>query len=128
MPVSRDNLDLGKKGEEEAVGLLQRAGYKILFKNYKTRLGEIDIIASDEDALCFVEVKTRHSGRFGEPAEAVSPMKQRQISKAALIFLKENKLLDKKARFDVMSLVCSKEGITSKLIKNAFELSPGYIY
>lgn len=124
--MSKDNLYLGRSGEETAVNLLKDNGYKVLARNYRTRIGEIDIIASDKDTLCFVEVKTRSSSRFGLPYEAVSKFKQRQISKAALLYLKENNLLGKKARFDVVSVVYSKDGPNLRLIKNSFELEERY--
>jgi len=124
--VSKENLYLGKKGEDAAAVLLKENGYKILVRNYKTRLGEIDIIAIEQDTLCFIEVKTRASLSFGSPLEAVSIPKQRQISKAALMFLKEKNLLNKKARFDVVSVVYSKDKPKLDLIKNAFELEGGY--
>jgi len=120
--VSKQRIYLGKRGEEAAVSLLKEKGYKILVRNYKTKLGELDIIAQDEDTLCFIEVKTRNSLRFGLPEEAVSVRKQRQISKAALVFLKENNLLNRKARFDVVSVVAAQDTLKSSLIKNAFEL------
>jgi putative endonuclease len=126
--VSKQDLYLGKKGEETALGLLKDNGYKILLRNYKTKLGEIDIIASDKGAICFIEVKTRQSDRFGSPSEAISASKQRQISKAALAFLKERKLLDKKARFDVVSIIYSKDSLRLDLIKNAFELDRSFTY
>lgn len=126
--MSKQGLYLGKKGEETAVGLLKDNGYKILLRNYKTKLGEIDIIASDKGTICFIEVKTRQSDRFGSPAEAISSSKQRQISKVALAFLKERKLLDKRARFDVVSILYSKDMPRLDLIKNAFELNNDFAY
>jgi len=126
--VSRENLYLGRSGEDVAADLLKGKGYKILVRNYKTKLGEIDIIARDKDTLAFIEVKTRHSDRFGLPQEAVSVSKQKQISKAALMFLKENNLLEKKARFDVISVVYSKDKPQLDLIKNAFELDNSFTY
>lgn len=126
--MSKENLYLGKGGEEAAVNLLKEKGYKILAKNYKTRLGEIDIIASDKDTLCFIEVKTRASLRFGLPQEAISRFKRRQISKAALNFLKQNNLLDKKARFDVVSAIYSGGSFELGLIQNAFELDKNFTY
>lgn len=126
--MSKQDLYLGKKGEEAAVGLLKDNGYKILLKNYKTKLGEIDIIASDKGTICFIEVKTRQSDRFGLPTEAISDSKQRQISKVALMFLKEKNLLDKKARFDVVSILYSKDRPQLDLIKNAFELDNDFVY
>lgn len=123
MPCS--NIHLGKKGEERAVNYLRQSGYKILQKNYKTKLGEIDIIARDKGTLAFIEVKTRKTDRFGAPVYAVSPFKQRQISQAAILFLKRNKLFDRKARFDVVSILYSDKEEKIDLIKNAFELD-GY--
>ena len=128
--MSKQNLSLGKQGEELALKFLRKKGYKILESNYKTKLGEIDIIATDKDAVCFVEVKLRNSLRFGLPQEAVSVVKQRQISKAALQFLKINNLLDKKARFDIVSIINDPQTQVSNidLIQNAFELDDRYIY
>lgn len=126
--MSKQNLFLGRKGEEEAVNLLKENGYKILLRNYKTKLGEIDIIAFEKDTYCFVEVKTRNSLRFGSPSEALSGFKQRQISKAALKFLKENNLLGKKARFDVVSIIYADDKAKLDLIKNAFELDQKFTY
>ena len=126
--MSKQNLYLGKSGEESAVGFLKKNGYKILIKNYKTKLGEIDIIAHDKDTIAFIEVKTRRSDRFGLPQEAVLSTKQRQMAKAALVFLKENNLLDKKARFDVVSVMYSQGVPKLDLIKNAFELDQRFTY
>jgi len=126
--VSKQHLYLGSLGEEAAVGLLKENGYKILVRNYKDALGEIDIVARDKDTFCFIEVKTRNSLNFGLPQEAVSRAKQRQISKVALNFLKKNKLLDKKARFDVVSVVYSGDKPQLDLIKDAFDLDPSYTY
>ena len=125
--MSNRNISLGQKGEELAVRFLKKNGYKILRRNFKTRLGEIDIIGLDRDTYCFVEVKTRNSLIYGGPQEAVSFFKQRQISKAALLFLKGNHLLDAKARFDVLSIIYSDNVPTFDLIKNAFELEGRYV-
>lgn len=126
--MSKQNIYIGKQGEEAAVSLLRENGYKILLRNYKTKLGEIDIIATDRDTFCFIEVKTRNSLKAGQPQEAVSGPKQRQISKAALMFLKQNKLLDKKARFDVVSVEYLQGSPKLNLIKDAFELSAHFTY
>lgn len=127
--MSKENLYLGKSGEDLAADLLKKSGYKIICRNYKTKGGEIDIIAKDKDTFAFVEVKTRYSDRFGLPSEAISSLKQRHISIAALIFLKENNLLNKKARFDVVSIMhSSQEGPRLNLIKNAFDLDERFTY
>lgn len=125
--MSKQNLFLGKTGEGLAEGFLKKNGYKILARNFKTKIGEIDIIAIDKDTISFVEVKTRQTDRFGLPQEAISSFKQRQISKAALAYLKDNNLLNKKARFDVVSIILSQDSPRMDLIKNAFELEDSYV-
>jgi len=126
--VLKDNIHLGKTGEEEAAGLLKRNGYRIIHRNYRTRSGEIDIIARDKDTICFVEVKARRCDRFGLPEEAISAAKKRQISKAALKYLQENDLLDNNARFDVVSILYSQGRPEPELIKDAFELDSSFTY
>ena len=86
------NRDIGEKGEEIAVKYLKKNKYKILERNYLTKLGEVDIIAKDKGILCFIEVKSRRSNLLGAPEEAISLKKKRQISKLALIYLKENNI------------------------------------
>ena len=126
--MSKNHIFLGELGEGVAVQLLKEQGYKIWKRNYKTKLGEIDIIAKDKDTVCFIEVKTRHSDKFGSPEESISESKQKKIARVALLFLKEMKLLDKKARFDVVSVVYSKGEPQPDLIKNAFELGATFTY
>jgi len=121
--VPGKNLEFGKQAEKAAVKFLKNRGYKVIQCNYKTKFGEIDIIAEDKGVICFVEVKARHSKLFGEPSEAVSAAKQRQISKAAICYLKENNLLDHSARFDVVSSLYVEDLPEINLIKDAFELN-----
>lgn len=127
MPETK-NINLGIRGENAARDLLLKNGYKILERNYRSGLGEIDIIARDKGTLCFVEVKTRRSDRCGLPQEALIKSKQRQIAKSALVYLKENKFLDKKARFDVVWVACANGIAQANLIKNAFELDESFTY
>lgn len=126
--MSKENLIFGKSGENIAEEFLKKNGYKILLRNYKTKLGEIDIIASEKNTYCFIEVKTRHSDKFGLPMEAVSRVKQKQISRAALHFIKERRLFDEKARFDVVSVLYSQDFPRIELIRNAFDLAKEYTY
>ena len=126
--MSKNHIFLGELGEGVAVQLLKEQGYKIWKRNYKTKLGEIDIIAKDKDTVCFIEVKTRHSDKFGSPEESISESKQKKIARVALLFLKEMNLLDKKARFDVVSVVYLKGELRPDLIKNAFELGATFTY
>jgi putative endonuclease len=114
--------ELGKKGEEKALRFLKKKGYRIIEQNYVCDLGEMDIIAKDKDILVFIEVKTRTSMAFGPPQLAVNQFKQRQLSKVALHFLKEKKLEDVKARFDVVAILLLPEKEEIELIRNAFDL------
>jgi len=126
--VSKTGISLGDRGEELAADFLKSSGYKIIYRNYRTKLGEIDIVAEDKGVVCFIEVKTRASGRFGLGKEAVSGAKQRQVARAAISFLKEKGILNRQARFDVVSVDFSLAKIKLDLIKNAFELNGGFIY
>jgi putative endonuclease len=114
--------ELGKKGEEVALRFLKKKGYKIIEKNYVCKMGEMDIIAREKDTLVFVEVKTRTSMAFGPPQLAVNSTKQMQLSKVALYFLKEKRLEDIKARFDVVAILLRPQGEEIELIKDAFDL------
>jgi putative endonuclease len=114
--------ELGKKGEEVAVRFLKKKGYKIIQQNYVCEMGEMDIVAREKDTLVFVEVKTRTSMAFGPPQLAVNSTKQMQLSKVALYFLKEKRLEDIKARFDVVAILLRPKGEEIELIKDAFDL------
>ncbi|HUV50947.1 MAG TPA: YraN family protein [Anaerolineae bacterium] len=124
----------GEKGESVAVDCLKKQGYRIIELNYRTKLGEIDIIAKQGETLVFIEVKARKSSRFGRPELAVTPKKQRKISMVALYYLKSTKQSNTKARFDVVAInstnsteatkaIKAKERPNIKIIKNAFELA-----
>lgn len=126
--MSNKNLIFGKNGEKRAASFLKGKGYKILAQNYRSPFGEIDIIAKDNDTFCFVEVKSRSSKGFGLPQEAITKSKQKHMSKAALNYLKENKLLDEKARFDVVTLAYAEEKAEFRLFKNTFELDARFVY
>ncbi len=114
----------GKKNESFAAGHLSRLGYEILELNFRTKLGEIDIIAKDGDTIVFVEVKSRSSYNYGSPKQAVTAKKQKKISMVALYYLKTANQLNAKARFDVVSIMKKKDDEPEiEIIKNAFELS-----
>ena len=114
--------ELGRKGEEAALRFLKKNGYRIIGRNYVCKMGEMDIIAKEKDTLAFIEVKTRTSTTFGPPQLAVNPKKQSQMSKVALHFLKEKKLEDAKARFDVVAILLAPKGEEIELVKDAFDL------
>ncbi len=113
----------GAIGEELAATFLKKQGYKIVEQNFRTRLGEIDIIALDKGTITFVEVKTRKSTTFGYPQEAIGSKKQKKISQVASIYLNQKKLNAEKARFDVVAILLSPDQTDKiELIKDAFEL------
>lgn len=97
----------GTAGEVIAARFLREKGYEILIGNYRTRFGEIDIIAQKEEMVAFVEVKTRSEGSLYQPREAVTRDKQQRIIRSALLFLKEYKLACQ-PRFDVIEIVTKK--------------------
>ncbi len=116
-------INSGKKGERLATSYLKKQGYKIIEKNYKTKLGEVDIIADYKGCICFIEARASNNQAFCLPEETILKKKQLQISKTALAYIKQHKLENKSCRFDVVSI----KGVDSpdpeiKLIKNAFDL------
>lgn len=100
-----DSLTYGKKGEILAQNYLKQNGYKIIATNMKNALGEIDIIATKDKTIVFVEVKTRLTRAFGDPSEAVNYFKQKKLRNVATLYLKQHRLLDATCRFDVISIV-----------------------
>ena len=113
-------IQTGKEGEKIAAAYLKKNGYRIIEKNYRCVLGEIDIIAREKGALVFVEVKTRKSAELGYPEQAVGINKQKKMSQLALWYL-QKKNADTGARFDVVAITISTSGNEIKLIKNAFD-------
>lgn len=118
-----ERIHLGKQGEREAVKLLQSEGYQIMECNFRTKLGEIDIIAQDNDTICFVEVRTKTSPEEGHPLESISPHKCRKLTQAAWCYLKEKDLTEAHARFDIVAVMPLEDGeYKTELVKNAFEV------
>lgn len=115
------NQSVGKQGEEAALAFLKSKGYKIEATNYRTAVGEIDIIARDKSVLVFIEVKTRRSQSFGLPYESVLLGKQAKIRRVAGQFLAENASVRRGCRFDVISiLLCATGDYKIEHIVNAF--------
>lgn len=113
---------LGKEGENIAAAFLKSKGYKLTERNFKTPLGEIDIIAWDGSTLVFIEVKSRESIYYGMPSESITFHKIRKISNAALLYLKRFRNIPP-VRFDVMNIFYKKnEKPQIDLIKDAFEV------
>ncbi len=112
----------GARGERLAAKLLRSKGYRILMFNYRTRYGEIDVVACKGDLLVFVEVKTRESDDFASPQRNVTPAKQHRCTLAARSYLKHYKMNQPRVRFDVVSIVWPDAGKPEiEHFENAFE-------
>ena len=120
--MARDGRQaLGISGENLACAELQRRGYAILERRYRTRLGEIDIIARDGATLVFVEVKARLTDEFGGAAAAVTAWKQRRIAHMAMDYLARRTVVDGPCRFDVVAIDVDAAGPHVIVYPNAFD-------
>lgn len=127
--MTKERVSKGRRGEQIAIEFLKNNGYCILERNYRNRIGEIDIIAQDDQTICFVEVRTRQTDHFGDGFESITPLKQQKISKVALSYLKSKSLLDGNARFDVIAIKQDVAGqVTVDIVKDAFNLPGPYAY
>jgi putative endonuclease len=113
----------GQKAETIAVRQLEKAGYEIITRNYRNRIGEIDIVARDGQTLVFVEVKARRTLRYGHPKHALTRAKRRKVSMVALEYLKSTGQSSARARFDVVAITAPAHEPQVEIIKNAFELA-----
>ncbi len=117
-----DRIRLGKSGEDLACRELRRRGYEILARRYRTRIGELDIVARDGATIVFVEVKTRTTAAFGEPGEAVGARKQHKMWLMASDYLLRRGLHDRPCRFDVVAISLDDRGRPRvELFKSAFD-------
>ena len=114
--MSNDRSERGRLGEEYAARLLEREGYRILSRNFRTRYGEIDLIAQKGEILAFVEVKARTGDLFGTPSEAVGRARMERYVKAAAFYFADREI-DCVVRFDVIEV----EGKKVNHIISAFE-------
>lgn len=120
--MTEQRLSLGRWGEQQAVRYLKRRLYRIVETNYRSRSGEIDIIARRGKILVFVEVKTRRSTRCGSAVEAVNERKQRQIIRTAQWYLTKHADLNLQPRFDVIAIQGDETKHDLKHITDAFSL------
>jgi len=123
--LTRERLELGERGEALALEKIKHLGYRDIVRNYRCRLGEVDLVAKDGDVLVFIEIKTRKGRSVGFAKEAVNGRKQKQISKVALHYMKTNNCCDVSARFDVVAVSMGSGPPCIEVIKNAFDLAYG---
>jgi putative endonuclease len=102
--------NLGRCGEQAAVEYLERAGLRILDRNWRCTEGEIDIVAAERQVLVICEVKTRSSGQYGSPFEAITRSKRARLRRLAVRWLVAHGVLFDEVRIDVIGLVRDKSG------------------
>jgi len=119
--MSRQRVEFGKTGEDLACRELERRGYAIIARRYRSRLGEIDIVARDGGTLVFVEVKAREGRAFGDAAEAITGMKRRRIAALAVDYMMRHHLSDCRCRFDVVTIHLDSGAPSVEVFQNAFD-------
>ncbi len=110
---------IAKKGEDFAYKMIKSMGYKVLERNYRCGMGEVDLIALDGDVLVFIEVKTRkYSVEYAK--EAIDKRKKRKLILLASYYIKKKRLYHLRVRFDVIAVQINGKHFKFELIKNAF--------
>lgn len=120
---SNHKLNAGHHAEESACQLLLSKGYEIIARNVRYKFGEIDIIAKQNQILCFIEVRSRENSRFSDPKSSIRRDKQEKIIRSARFYLQKHYKTPPSCRFDVISIIgygCMQK---QELIQNAFQLS-----
>lgn len=115
-----NRADLGHMGEAVAAKYYIRQGYLLLNHNYRTRMGELDLILYKADTIVFAEVKTRTSAQRAAPAEAVDYYKQQRLIAAAGQYLQQSPYADANIRFDVVEVLPACSGWRVHCIRDAF--------
>lgn len=110
----------GNEAEKAAEIMLQEAGLQILARNFRCKMGELDLVAREKTTLVFVEVRRRSHGGFGSGLESVDYRKQQKLVRSARLFLQQRKFFDQyPCRFDIVSVRSLSD---MQWIKNAFQL------
>ncbi len=121
--MTMERQALGKTGEDLAVAAIERLGYEVLDRRYRTRHGEIDIVAEDGDTVVFIEVKARATASRGTAAEAVTARKRRRLIAMANDYLCRRRLTSRRCRFDVVAIDGDGDGRRLRLYRSAFDAS-----
>lgn len=113
-------MKLGTWGEEVAANFLKRKGYEILEKNYRNKIGEIDIIIQKNSTIIFVEVKTRKNLNYGLPCEAITKEKKHHIIRTAIYYMQQNYLCLLDMRVDVVEILKKDDKTFIRHLENVF--------
>jgi len=111
---------LGQRGEAAAEAYLVREGYRILARNYRCPLGELDLVAEEGGGIVFIEVKTRRGERAGSGAEALTPFKRLRLIRLARYYLAVHGLGSTPCRFDVVTLSVRSDRVRVEVVRHAF--------
>ena len=103
--------DLGRRGEQFAAAYLERAGFRILDRNWRCAEGELDIVAAERRVLVVCEVKTRSDARYGSPLEAITRAKRSRLRRLAIRWLVAHGVLFDEVRIDVIGLIRNQAGL-----------------
>lgn len=109
--------EIGKKGEELAEAYLKLIGYQIIEKNFQSKCGEIDIIASDKNKIVFIEIKARNNIKYGLPSEAVDKKKLKHIYKTAEYYMYIKKIENIETRIDAIEVYIETDKCTINHLK-----------
>ena len=116
-----NGVEKGRRGEDLAVAFLLLKGYKVIHRNWRMKIGEIDIVAEHSGTLVFCEVKSRTSLNYGAGAEAVNSRKQQRIMRTALLYMQHFNIFNQPCRFDVIEILkISSKNPSIHYIPNAF--------
>ena len=112
----------GKKGEDLACRYLKEQGYRILDRNVRYKMGEIDIVAQIDDTICFVEVKARTRMDYGMPRDAVNAREQQKLVRCAQLYLKLHPGFAERfsPRMDIVEILYREDGVFARHTPNAF--------
>jgi putative endonuclease len=117
------HLAIGRAAEDAACHFLERAGYRIVTRNFRHRLGELDVVAIEDGVLALVEVRYRAGSRYGGAAASITPAKQRRLVRAAQVLLARHPALARlPARFDVVAVAGGGDRLECRLLRAAFSL------
>ncbi len=115
-------METGAMGEDIAARYLEALGFEILERNFRSRAGEIDIVARDGETIVFVEVKARRPGPFGVASEQVTARKRRRLVNTALAYMAARHMTGAGCRFDVVAVDIPRHGPpVVQLVEGAFE-------
>ena len=113
----------GELGERIAARWLERSGWRIVARRFRSGRRDIDLVAQHDDVIAFVEVKARSGSEFGDPVEAVNRRKQRELVKSAQTWIDRHGRAGESYRFDVMGVLLTDRKVFVRHVPGAFELA-----